>query len=105
MTITEEKAANQGKPALFDFSRLDHPVLVENITQHQAETEYHDKYMIVMDAKMPTEDGYIRGDIVAFLTPAEYFALEIPKNAVNNFGIWEGATILKDGLGAYGFYL
>jgi hypothetical protein len=105
MTTTAEKTAYQEMPAIFDFSRLDHPVLVADITQYEAETKYHDKYMIAMDTRVPTEDGYIRGNIVAFLTPAEYFALEIPDNAANNFGIWQGLTLLKDGLGAYGFYL
>jgi hypothetical protein len=62
MTTTAEKATNQEKPVIFDFSRLDHPVLVEDISQYQAEMEYHDKYMVVMNSKVAAEDSYIHGN-------------------------------------------
>ena len=87
---------------MFDFGILLHPILVQNIRQIEAETKYTDKVMIAVNTQQATNDGEICGDIVAFLTPAEYTKLNIPRNAVQHFRVWEGDSVKLERLGVYG---
>jgi len=87
---------------MFSFDG-EHEILEHNVIIEDMEQKYHDKYMIVINGH--GEDSRIKGDIVAILTPEEFYALEKPKQWLPKYGLWEGFSIQIKGLGAYAFYL
>ncbi|MCL1996453.1 MAG: hypothetical protein FWG63_09630 [Defluviitaleaceae bacterium] len=87
---------------MFSFDG-EHKILEHNVIIEDMEDKYHDKYMIAINRY--GGDTRIRGDVVAILTPDEYFSLEKPKPMPSKYSVWKGLSLQMDGLGAYGYYL
>ncbi|MCL2017133.1 MAG: hypothetical protein FWG68_12895 [Defluviitaleaceae bacterium] len=74
---------------------LEHDVIIDDMMQ-----EYHDKYLIIINGH--SENSRIKGDIVAILTPQEYY--DLPRPIPQKYSVGEGLSLI-DGLGVYDLYL
>jgi len=87
---------------MFSFNG-EHEILEHDVIVEDMEDKYHDKYMIVISR--PSDDSRFHGDVVAILTPDEYFELKKPKPTPPKYSVWKGLSLQMDGLGAYGLHL
>ena len=76
-------------------------ILVQNIDWGEAQEKYYDKYMIVINSHL--EGTRLHGDIIAILTPEEYFALKKPDPLAPKYEAWIGAALQNERIGARGF--
>ncbi|MCL1997971.1 MAG: hypothetical protein FWG65_04305 [Turicibacter sp.] len=82
----------------YDYEILERDVIFDEMIQ-----KYHDKYMIVLIR--PQKNNRSCGNIVAILTPDEYYNLEWPNPVPNKYVVWKGFSLKLEGMGVYGFYL
>jgi len=88
---------------MFTFADPSPTVIERKILCGDAMLKYPDKYMIVTNTCV--EDAELYGDILAILTPTEYFQIVKPKPMTPKYQVWEGMELKSEGLGVVGFYL
>ena len=76
-------------------------ILERNMDWAEAQEKYYDKYMIIINAHL--EGTRLHGDIIAILTPEEYFALSKPEPMVPKYEAWIGEALQNERIGARGF--
>jgi hypothetical protein len=86
---------------MFSFTDPNPTILEHNIDWGEAQNKYHDSYMIVINSHL--EGSRLHGDIVAILTPEEYFALNKPNPLVPKYEAWIGVALQTERIGARGF--
>ena len=85
------------------FSISNPKILEHNIDWGEAQEKYYNKYMIVINSHL--EGTRLHGDIIAILTPAEFFTLSKPEPMVPKYEAWIGITLQNERIGASGFRL